>query len=329
MKNACTYLFLLVAFIGNSQNDINLEKEYLNTLEKVALELIDSTYIYVNDDRSNDLFYYALPPDQETQGTLVLFPPTWQTTESVINHNIELIKLAFANKILVIVPSINYNLYLDEHSMAFLNETFESVLENFSPPKDKMVFGGFSLGGMNAVRYTELAYENETSTTVKPIAVYGVDPPLDFERLYTSFERTIEKNFSKPAMDEAKVYLEKMDYIFGGSPKDFPEIYVRHSMFSKSQKDGGNANYLNQIPVRIYCDPDIDWQLNERRMDYYDMNAVDQTAMINHLILSGNENAEFINALGKGYRLDGRRHPHSWSLVDPEECMLWILDIMK
>lgn len=329
MKNLLIFLLIAFPFIGNAQNTINLEELYLENLDKISIDIIDSTYIYVNDGESTDLFYYALSPKDSIHGTLVLFPPTWQTAENVINHNIELVKLAYSNNLLIIIPSINYNLCLDDVSLSFLNETFKNVIDKYTPPLDKIVFGGFSLGGMNAIRYTEMAYENDSITTVKPIAIYGVDPPLDLARLYRSFERTIEKNFSQPAVNEAKDYIQKLNYQFGGSPEGFAKIYVYHSMYSKSEKNGGNAKYLNTIPVRIYCDPDIDWQLRERRMDYYDMNAVDQTAMINQLLLLGNEEAEFINSLGKGYRLDGRRHPHSWSLVDPEECIEWILECMK
>jgi hypothetical protein len=55
------------------------------------------------------------------------------------------------------------------------------------------------------------------------------------------------------------------------------------------------------------------------------MNASDHTALIVELNLQGNDNAEFINRLGKGFRLDGTRHPHSWSLVDADDCVRWML----
>ncbi len=284
MKNLLIFLLIAFPFTGNTQNTINLEELYLNNLDKISINIIDTTYIYVNDEGSTDLFYYALSPKDSIQGTLVLFPPTWQTAENVINHTIELIKLAYSQNLLIIIPSINYNLCLDDVSLSFLNETFRSVVDKYTPPLDKIVFGGFSLGGMNAIRYTEMAYESDSITTVKPIAVYGVDPPLDFARLYHSFERTINKNFSQPAMNEAQDYIQKLNYQFGGPPEDFDKVYVHYSMYSKGEKDGGNAKYLASIPVRIYCELDIDWQLRERRVDYYDMNAVDQTAMINHLI---------------------------------------------
>ncbi len=64
--------------------------------------------------------------------------------------------------------------------------------------------------------------------------------------------------------------------------------------------------------------------MKNRRMDYYDMNALNQTAMINQLNILGNDKAEFINALGKGFRIEGARHPHSWSIVDVADCINWI-----
>ncbi|MBL4704262.1 MAG: hypothetical protein JKY54_07060 [Flavobacteriales bacterium] len=310
-------------------NFINLDKALVQNLEINPISNSDSTNIYVGDGTSSELFYYAILPKERIEGVLILFPSTWESVESVINNNITLAKLAYAKNLLLIVPSINYNLCLDENSMSFLNKAFKHMIERYAPPIDKIVLGGFSLGGMNAIRYTEMAYNTKITTLFKPAAVYGVDPPLDLDRLYRSFERTIEKNFSKPAMREAEDYLNKINLQFGGNPTDFPEDFVKYSMFSKSEKDGGNAKDLINVPIRIYCDPDIDWQLKNRRMDLYDMNAIDQTAMISYLLLSGNTKAEFISVIGKGYRMDGRRHPHSWSLVDPEDCINWIFKTIE
>ena len=61
----------------------------------------------------------------------------------------------------------------------------------------------------------------------------------------------------------------------------------------------------------------------------YFLNALDQTAMIQLLNDLGNNRAEFINAFQKGYRLEGNRHPHSWSIVDPVECIRWIKKAIK
>ncbi|MCX6265899.1 MAG: hypothetical protein NTW16_00875 [Bacteroidetes bacterium] len=236
----------------------------------------------------------------------------------------KLTELAFYNHLLMIIPSINYNPCLNAVTLNFLNAAFNDMLKKYNPPQEKIIIAGFSLGGMNAIRYTEMALENNSTTAIKPKAVYAVDPPLDYAQGYCTALRSIEKNFSAISINEAKDGIRKLNSQFGGAPDKFPEKYIQYSPYSRSEKNGGNAAILKIIPVRIYCDPDINWWMKNRRMDYYDMNALNQTAMINQLNILGNEKAEFINALGKGYRIEGTRHPHSWSIVDADDCINWI-----
>lgn len=318
---------LLLNFLiasGQTVSVIELEKPYVEHLEKNIINIVDKTYLYVNDGKSTELFYYALKPKHKVKGTLILLPPTAQRLEDVINENKKLCELVYEHGILLLVPSINFNLYLDNITMNFLNTTFETALKKYQAPRDKIVLGGFSLGGMNAIRYTQLANEGKIKTAIQPIAVYGVDPPLDWARIYYSFQQSKALNFSEAAVNEATSYLIKLERGFGGSPKEVPDVYVQHSMYSKTEEDGGNAIYLKETPIRIYADVDVNWHLKERHVDLYNINALDQTAMINQLIIAGNEEAEFINALGKGYRANGKRHPHAWSIVEPVELMNWI-----
>ena len=166
-----------------------------------------------------------------------------------------------------------------------------------------------------------MAYENKALTTVVPKAVYSVDGPVDLENIYKLFQRGLESN---PAAVEPKYGINEFQRFIGGTPEQFHAKYVYYSAFSKSEKDGGNAKFLKNVPTRIYNDVDVNWWLANRGQDLYDMNALDQSAMINLLNKMGNKNAEFVNAFGKGYRLEGNRHPHSWSIVDAVECLNWI-----
>jgi hypothetical protein len=138
-------------------------------------------------------------------------------------------------------------------------------------------------------------------------------------------QRAYEKH---PDATEPKYALNEFKRYFGGSPDKFPAPYLDYSVYSKSEKDGGNAKYLEQVPIRIYNDVDVNWWLSNRGYDLYDMNALDQSALINLLNSHGNKQAIFINAFGKGYRLDGARHPHSWSIVDAADCIKWILGVI-
>lgn len=59
--------------------------------------------------------------------------------------------------------------------------------------------------------------------------------------------------------------------------------------------------------------------------DLYDWNGIDIISMVNKLKMMGNENAKVIVTQGKGIRLNGSKNPHSWSIMNPELCLKWVL----
>ncbi|MNR47412.1 hypothetical protein D3C85_1665090 [compost metagenome] len=80
------------------------------------------------------------------------------------------------------------------------------------------------------------------------------------------------------------------------------------------------------MPLRIYSEPDIDWWMKERNADLTNMNVTDCSAMINELNRLGNQQAVLITTQNKGFRKpDHKRHPHSWSIVENQELIQWLL----
>ncbi len=73
---------------------------------------------------------------------------------------------------------------------------------------------------------------------------------------------------------------------------------------------------------------DTDWLINERHRDLHDWNGIDIISMINQLKILGNENAKVIVSQGKGFRLDGTKNPHSWSIMNSEVFLNWILETL-
>ena len=75
----------------------------------------------------------------------------------------------------------------------------------------------------------------------------------------------------------------------------------------------------------IISEPDIQWWLSQRGYDYSYINITDQAAMINELQRLGNRKAILITTHDKGFREPGHiRHPHSWSIADPEQTVKWL-----
>ena len=86
--------------------------------------------------------------------------------------------------------------------------------------------------------------------------------------------------------------------------------------------------YIRNIPIAYYSEPDISWWMNEYNLDYSGLNVRDGSCMINELKLLGNTNANLIITENKGYRKpNNRKQPHSWSIVDNQELLNWLLMI--
>jgi hypothetical protein len=320
-------------------NLLDLNKPYLTFLKKNTSSLVDTANIYQGDGESSSLFYYTMTP-QTTKSVIVLFPSAFESCESVISCNKNLIQKCFDKGIMTVVISSNFNrsLSLDKFAFEFINTTFIEIVTMFKVPKEKFILCGLSLGGMNALRYTEMSQDKNYNTSIKPLAVIGVDPPVDEMGLY---KRAIDEvNLYQPdslklssgrqnAFAEGKMLVTDFIEMYGGSPDQVPNKYIQHSPYTRTEKDGGNAKYLLKTPTKIYCDPDINWHLTNRQRDFYHINASDQTALINFLSLNGNNKAEFKSCIGKGYRLDGTRHPHSWSIIDADDCIKWIEHIIE
>lgn len=298
-------------------------------MEKVIVYKEDPHHLYSSGQTDDThLFYLKLVPKIKPVGVLVIMPSSGELTEDVLKQ-ITLHQLALKKGLLVIVPSINWgtNKFTAEHQ--FLDTIFRQVVEQYKVPEDRFVLGGLSGGGMVALTYAEKANRDKNSTFITPKAVFALDPPLDFAHLYNHAKRDVERNFSIPAVNEGIWLMDMYKAEFGGTPEEVPGEYVKYSIYSHSETDGGNAKYLLDTPVKIYTEPGIEWQMKNRHRDLYDLNCTDITAMINLLQMKGNKNAEIVITYDKGVRLDGTKHPHSWSIMDSRDCLAWILKQLR
>lgn len=298
-------------------------------IEKVIVYNEDPYNLYATNDKdSTNLFYYKLVPNNRPIGVLVILPGGGESIEDVMKQ-ITLPELAVNKNILVILPSINWGTDTFYPERKFLDTIFQHILNQYKIAKNKFILGGFSSGAMLSLTYAEKANMNIDSTFIKPKAVFGIDPPLDYSHLWARSKRNVERNFSEVAVREGKWIMDSYIKQFGGSPEEFPDNYIKYSIYSHSKKDGGNAKYLQNMPIRLYTEPGIIWQMENRHNDLYDLNCTDISAMINLLQLNGNKDAELIVTHNKGIRINGQKHPHSWSIMDSEDCLIWILKHMN
>ncbi|MBA3578374.1 MAG: alpha/beta hydrolase [Gemmatimonadaceae bacterium] len=274
--------------------------------------------------------YRVYAPKGEVKGALVLLPgyggdrdsfdPASMVTPSTLPA-----RLAKHGILTLIAVPVRETQFESEAVLRTLDSMLTSVVRQYGIPRARVAIGGFSAGGTGAVRYAQFCAQRKCRAVPQLAAVFAVDPPLDFERLYRTSEVIVKRNAPRSNIEEESRLLQTMQHAFGGPPDEAREAYRLHSAVLASAPDGGNARLLRHTPIRLYTEPDVHWWMEERNLDYHGMNSVDHAALINLLRVAGNTGAELITTSGKGLRPDGRRHPHSWSIVDEPELVRWLL----
>lgn len=304
-------LFILLTFsifaIGCNAQTITNPK-----IEKVFLDRTDTT---------KSCYTIIYPPKIPWKGYLFLVPGFGETAENVLQQTDLPNKLA-QNGILTIIPTFQDGV-LSFGVDSLSQQTFDRILKDVTSKhkliNQKFYVGGFSIGGSCAIKYAE-------NSTIKPSAIFAIDPPLDFERFYNSAQRDIRLSKDNEANPENIYMIDRLEKETGGSPTTHLTEYYNLSPYSFSDITQTAIKKLTNMPLRIYTEPDVNWWLTERNADLTNMNATECSAMINELNRLGNQNAELVTTQNKGYRKpDNKRHPHSWSIVDNDELIMWLL----
>jgi hypothetical protein len=298
--------FLLLGINCNGQQVYNPK------MEKVFLDEKDTT---------KNCYTILYPPKLPCTGYIFLIPGFGETAENVLKQTDLPNKLAL-NGILTIIPTFQDGVLsfgVDRLSQQTFDRILKDVTSKHQLIDKKFYVGGFSIGGSCAIKYAKNA-------AIKPTAVFAIDPPLDFERFYKSAKRDIRLSKDGEANPENIYMIERLEKETGGNPATHLAEYYKISPYSFSDTTQTEIIKLLNIPLRIYTEPDINWWLKERGADFTSMNATECSAMINELNRLGNQNAALLTTQNKGYRKpDNRRHPHSWSIVDNDELIKWLL----
>lgn len=286
-------------------------------IEKVALDKSDS---------SKNCYTAIVPEKQPLAGYLVLVPGFGETAERVLQQT-DLPQRCAEKGLLVIIPTLGDGVVsfgVDAPSQQSLVMLIDDAVKKYKLSRQKLFIGGFSIGGSAAVKYAELSVAENRKT--KPAAVFAIDPPLDFERFYHYSLRDIRLSDAKQLNQENVYMVGRIEQVMGGTPEKSLENYHAISPYSYSDVEQRAAKQLVDVPIRLYAEPDVNWWIENRGADFSGMNVLDCAALVNELKRLGNTKAALVVSENKGYREpEHKRHPHSWSIVDNEELVGWLL----
>jgi hypothetical protein len=271
-------------------------------------------------------YYLAVRPQGSIKGVLVLF--NFFQNPEVLPPETRLHNVAYSNQLLTIYASLGQNLAADSTAVLRISAVLKDVVSNFSPDTSKIALAGFGFAGNTVLRYTELAYEHPGQFPVQPKAIFCIESFVDLFGLTHWCEREIKKNYYPGNVGDAKAVLNDLSKI-AGTGSNASAVLQKLTPFYKDADTIGNERFLRNLPVRLYYDGDLVWQLKNRHNSIYDIDAADGSELISRLLQSGNNDAELILSKQPGFRSNGNRNPSSLSIVDETECIQWLINKMN
>ncbi len=205
-----------------------------------------------------------------------------------------------------------------------LEDTLTEVIGGLTSQPVPIAIGGLSRGGTDALLLAERCASAACRMPYAVRAVFTVDAPLDYGRLLEVARREQREKPPLTNLEEARLIEASLLRLAGADAGPTSPRLLEASPLTANAPDGGRARALAHVAVRAYTEPDVQWWLTERNVDYYGMNALDAASLVRHLRLLGNADAALVTTTGRGVRPDGRRHPHSWSIVDEADLACWV-----
>lgn len=257
----------------------------------------------------------------EQQDHLLILYPCFPCDAENTKTEFPIIDQALAQNIAVLLVNFNRRLWLTDTEKKNNADLLEKATKTNHINTKSTYIGGFSSGGNMSLLVAD--YLIQQKTDIQPKGVFIVDSPIDLLGLYENSKKNVQKNFSSVAVEESKWIINLLENQFGKG-KDQMVSFENNSPYITKTRSLLNLTNLKHTKIRLYTEPDATWWKEHRQTDYEDTNAYYIEQLANDLNVNGFPFVEHITTTNKGYRNNGDRHPHSWSIVDRNDLINWI-----
>lgn len=264
---------------------------------------------------------YELIKVENEKALLIIFPGAGSNAKKT-KEEFKIINPAIENGISVLLMNFSNKLWITDADCMQLNKELEGIMSKNKLQVDKIFIGGMSIGGNVALSLSNFLLKN--NSTIKPRGVFVVDPPLDLFGLYKSSIKDIKnKDFSEERLAEPKGIINYFENTFGEEDSLLLNIQ-KISPFTLETKNIKNIHKLKDIKLNLYTEPDTLWWKENRQTDFESTNSYSIIKLFEVLQQNKWSNIQLIETKNKGYRSNGDKHPHSWSIVDIDNLINWM-----
>lgn len=260
---------------------------------------------------------YHLEKVDLTQNVLFIFPGFGADAESTLSE-FELHREANDHHLSIVYLDFNQHLFLTHAEKEYLAKEMSLIREQHFPEANSFI-AGFSSGGTIALSLCEYLLQSENQLQLKGLMM--VDSPIDLNYLYGINKKNIERNYSAIAFQESM-------YINGILKQKEEETfyYEKYNLYDVRRNDFSNIQYcVAELPILIFTENATNWWRENRgnesnETNYFVLKTFTKNALDRY------ESAKVLIHISenKGFRKNGKRHPHSWSIVDKKLLLSFI-----
>jgi len=286
------------------------QNERNNSIEKQTSEIISTKE-------------FKLIRAENQKGLLILFPCFPCNAENTLNE-FKIADISVKNGFSVLAMNLNELLYLKPNEKEELAEQLIKIVSEYNLHENNIFIGGFSSGGNVSLLITNYLIKNKSQ--IRPKGIFVLDSPVDLLGLYKTAEKNLKLNFSKPSIQESTWIKNSFDNELGDPEKGITN-YEQYSPYTFETDNIDNLKGLEDLKIRFYTEPDLKWWDKHAKNSYEDLNAFYIQKLSDKLKTEfRTEKIELIKTKNKGYRANGERHPHSWSIVNEKELINWMIE---
>jgi hypothetical protein len=265
---------------------------------------------------------YVLYKTRNEQSILVvLFPGLGGNAEST-KENFNILKATKEADISVLMMNFNRQLFLSREDKNFLTETLNDVTRSHDLSPEKVVIGGFSSGGILSSLWSN--HLLEINHVLKPQKAFAVDSPLDLVELFNNVTH-VDSTSHEVSIEEAEYIINYFQESLN-TQDSLTQRITEVSPFDYSTLSFKNIERLREVDFRIYTEPDSLWWWENRGFEFIETDSYQLIRFAGIAREHGWNNLRLIQTANRGYRSNGQRHPHSWSIVEPKELIEWIME---
>lgn len=300
------YIILLVLIAISCKGQI----EKNNRSKKAKSEIIETAN-------------FKLIKAKNQRGLLILFPCFRCDAVNTLTE-FKITEIGVKNDFSILAMNFNQHLYLTEIEKQELANPLTQIVRKYDLSEKNIFFGGFSSGGNVSLLMCDYLIENKNK--IQPKGIFIVDSPIDLLGLYKTAQKNNKMNFSKTFTQESMWIKSFFDNTFG-NPNTGIHKYEKYSPYTLETQNIENLKNLKNIKIRFYTEPDIKWWQENRNTDYKDLNAYYLKKLSDQIKTElENKNIDLIETKNQGYHANGKRHPHSWSIVNVNDLINWMLE---